>query len=260
MHSKYRGVSWNNKNKAWQARIRHGGEILSLGYFDDDDKAAKAFDIVALRIHKNLARTNFSSSSYDGQLVQRKNLKDVIRMAKALSRKRRKGSDGDREKQHEEEALKVCRFADDEENEESAGSSKDGEEAEGAATQPEDFSRVLLHAAEMSSLREKVDDLEKKCRKVEDLERKYNKLLEQMAQNRDTAKRPAPGISPTVVAMQYSCPLPNVSRADGFEHTGKPGSSSLGEVSPLTELSHCRGLVTQMVGGARTCRTRERDI
>lgn len=78
-----------------------------MGYFDSEDKAARAFDIVSLSIHGDLARTNFPSGSYDRRSVTSKPLEEVLAMARAMSRKRRKGTDGEKDREHEIEALKV---------------------------------------------------------------------------------------------------------------------------------------------------------
>ncbi len=40
--SKFRGVSW--KNNQWKAEIKVAGKLEHLGYFDDEEAAARAFD------------------------------------------------------------------------------------------------------------------------------------------------------------------------------------------------------------------------
>mmetsp|Transcript_5949 Transcript_5949/g.25124 ORF Transcript_5949/g.25124 Transcript_5949/m.25124 type:complete len:135 (-) Transcript_5949:764-1168(-) len=110
MISSYRGVSWNKKNKAWQARIRYGRDVLSLGYFDCDKRAAQAFDIMSLRIHKDLAKTNFPFGNYDRRIFEDKPLSEVVYMARALSRKRRRSGDDEQEREWERVALEVFGF------------------------------------------------------------------------------------------------------------------------------------------------------
>ncbi|EOA9895939.1 AP2 domain-containing protein [Staphylococcus aureus] len=42
--SKYKGVSWDKKSNKWYAKIRIGGKLRSLGRYDDEDKAAMAYN------------------------------------------------------------------------------------------------------------------------------------------------------------------------------------------------------------------------
>jgi hypothetical protein len=48
--SKFVGVSWNKKNRKWMANTRHDGNQHCLGYFDDEQQAAMAFDTAARRL------------------------------------------------------------------------------------------------------------------------------------------------------------------------------------------------------------------
>lgn len=48
--SGYRGVGWHKGCEKWQARIRVDGKLIHLGYYDDKDDAARAYDAAA-RIH-----------------------------------------------------------------------------------------------------------------------------------------------------------------------------------------------------------------
>lgn len=63
--SKYRGVSYNKGTKnSWRACIRFGGFSRSLGYYDSEEDAARAYDRAAIAIYRDLARTNFPISDY----------------------------------------------------------------------------------------------------------------------------------------------------------------------------------------------------
>jgi hypothetical protein len=47
--SQYKGVCWHKQAKRWAARIVHDGQSYHLGYFIDEEKAAKAYNEAALR-------------------------------------------------------------------------------------------------------------------------------------------------------------------------------------------------------------------
>jgi len=58
--SKYRGVCWVKRDKAWAARISTGkGGKRSLGNFKDEVLAARAYDRAARELHGEFATLNF---------------------------------------------------------------------------------------------------------------------------------------------------------------------------------------------------------
>ena len=57
--SKFRGVSWDKRDQKWTARIKIDGNITHLGYFEDEDTAARKFDEHAARLGRPL---NFHSA------------------------------------------------------------------------------------------------------------------------------------------------------------------------------------------------------
>jgi hypothetical protein len=59
--SKYRGVSWFKKNNKWQVQLYFDGKKHQLGYFEDEEDAARAYDRAA-RAHKGGAeKLNFEN-------------------------------------------------------------------------------------------------------------------------------------------------------------------------------------------------------
>jgi len=58
-HSKYLGVTWQKSINKWQAQIRANGIPRIIGYYNDEIKAAKAYDKAAKKYHKEFAVLNF---------------------------------------------------------------------------------------------------------------------------------------------------------------------------------------------------------
>ncbi len=57
--SKYRGVVWHKNIKKWQAYIGIKYKQITIGYFDSEIKAAKAYDEAAKKHHSEFAVLNF---------------------------------------------------------------------------------------------------------------------------------------------------------------------------------------------------------
>lgn len=55
----FKGVYWYKRHQMWQARIRHKGKALHLGYFNDEPEAAKAYDKAAKEFWGEFAKLNF---------------------------------------------------------------------------------------------------------------------------------------------------------------------------------------------------------
>ncbi len=56
--SGFKGVNWDKRTSRWRAKIAIDGTRLHLGYFDDPQDAANAYDLAALKHHGAFARTN----------------------------------------------------------------------------------------------------------------------------------------------------------------------------------------------------------
>jgi osmotically-inducible protein OsmY len=57
--SNYRGVTWEKKRYKWAANIRYDGKQHHLGYFEDEEEAARAYDRAARVHHGEKAQLNF---------------------------------------------------------------------------------------------------------------------------------------------------------------------------------------------------------
>lgn len=57
--SKYRGVTWASRERKWVARIWANGAATSLGYFDNEREAARAWDVAARALRGRKALLNF---------------------------------------------------------------------------------------------------------------------------------------------------------------------------------------------------------
>jgi hypothetical protein len=63
--SKYRGVSWDKSSSKWRAYIYHTGKNHSLGCFDDEKDAARAYSTAA-RVHDNYGSSGCGGNGDDG--------------------------------------------------------------------------------------------------------------------------------------------------------------------------------------------------
>lgn len=46
--SAYKGVSWYKRSRKWHAQIRIGGHDINLGYYGDEVRAARAYNVAAV--------------------------------------------------------------------------------------------------------------------------------------------------------------------------------------------------------------------
>ena len=56
--SKFKGVCWHKLSERWMVNISANKHRIFLGYFDDEVKAAKAYDEAAKKYHGEFARLN----------------------------------------------------------------------------------------------------------------------------------------------------------------------------------------------------------
>lgn len=57
--SRYKGVYRTNKSRKWHARIKYSLKGIHIGSFDNEIKAAEAYDEAALKYYGEFARLNF---------------------------------------------------------------------------------------------------------------------------------------------------------------------------------------------------------
>lgn len=61
--SKYKGVYWFKRDSCWQAQIQVNGVKYHIGYFDDEEEAAKAYETVAKEIHGDFFNNGVSNDN-----------------------------------------------------------------------------------------------------------------------------------------------------------------------------------------------------
>lgn len=64
-YSNFKGVSPNKRGKPWEARITINKQRVSLGTFETEEAAARAYDIAALKNNSDFAKTNFPKEEYN---------------------------------------------------------------------------------------------------------------------------------------------------------------------------------------------------
>jgi hypothetical protein len=57
--SKYRGVFWHKSSNKWRAQINYDSKQHALGYFEEEEEAARAYDRAARAQKGEKAQLNF---------------------------------------------------------------------------------------------------------------------------------------------------------------------------------------------------------
>ena len=57
--SRYKGVSWSKTAKKWTMQIQNGRMPRKAAFFDNEEDAARAYDVAARELFGEFARTNF---------------------------------------------------------------------------------------------------------------------------------------------------------------------------------------------------------
>jgi len=57
--SRFKGVSWISRFRKWRAKISFGGKTIHLGYFKDEEAAARTYDAKAVQLYGEFAKRNF---------------------------------------------------------------------------------------------------------------------------------------------------------------------------------------------------------
>jgi AP2 domain/HNH endonuclease len=59
--SKFKGVSFDKRKKKWEAYIMVNQKRSRMGWFNDEEEAARAYDVAAIAAWGEFARPNFSA-------------------------------------------------------------------------------------------------------------------------------------------------------------------------------------------------------
>ena len=57
--SKYKGVSFDKRYNKWRARLTFNNKTIHIGYYDNEEDAAKAYDVKASELFGQYAKLNF---------------------------------------------------------------------------------------------------------------------------------------------------------------------------------------------------------
>ncbi len=63
--SRFKGVMWDKRRGTWHVMIGHNGRKIFIGYFDDEEEAARAYDVKAKELYGEFAALNFPPQQTD---------------------------------------------------------------------------------------------------------------------------------------------------------------------------------------------------
>jgi hypothetical protein len=61
----YKGIMWDKRRNTWQAMIGYKGKKIFIGYFADEQEAARAYDAKAKELYGQFAALNFPENQTD---------------------------------------------------------------------------------------------------------------------------------------------------------------------------------------------------
>jgi hypothetical protein len=86
-HSKYRGVTKHRRSGRWESHIwlKETGRQMYLGAYENEDHAAEAYDVAALKIKGDAAKINFDRSKYKQymELLDTLTLAELVKTVKS---------------------------------------------------------------------------------------------------------------------------------------------------------------------------------
>ncbi|BDA48311.1 probable APETALA2-like protein 2 at N-terminal half [Coccomyxa sp. Obi] len=71
----FRGVTWAASNGSWRAQAWDGNKVQLVGFFDDPEEAARAYDRAAIEYRGDKAVTNFPRESYAAESALQEQVK-----------------------------------------------------------------------------------------------------------------------------------------------------------------------------------------
>lgn len=76
--SGFKGVSWNSDAKKWNSRIKYNYKTFHIGLYSDLKECALSYDIAALLIHGEFAKTNGVSSDTSIPDVKKEEIRGYV--------------------------------------------------------------------------------------------------------------------------------------------------------------------------------------
>ena len=86
--SRFRGVTQHRRTGRWEAHVWVEGKQVYLGGFDDEERAGRAYDLVAIRVRGSRATTNFELEEYAGVIpdLTRMQMGELVQLLRRRSK------------------------------------------------------------------------------------------------------------------------------------------------------------------------------